>query len=240
MERHAGQVSELQLPPLALLRLLHLASPGLPVGAYSYSQGLESAIDLGLVHDEGSALAWIGDVLELSVARLEAPVFCRLYAAWNDGDTSAVTQWSSWFIASRDSAEMRAETVQMGYSLARLLRDLFPADPRTRHLPETVSEAALPYPAAMAAACVILATPLAASLHACLFSWAENQVLASLKAVPLGQAAGQRMLFALEPAILAAAQTALALEDDELSNWTPGLSLMSMRHETQHSRIFRS
>jgi urease accessory protein len=77
-------------------------------------------------------------------------------------------------------------------------------------------------------------------LHACLFSWSENQVLAALKAIPLGQAAGQRMLFALEPDILAAAATALALEDDAIANWTPGLSLLSMHHETQHSRIFRS
>lgn len=233
-------MSELQLPPLALLRLLHLASPGLPVGAYSYSQGLECAIDLGLVRDESSALAWIGEVLELSVAQFEAPVFCRLYSAWDDADATAVTTWSRWFLASRDTSEMRAETVQMGYSLARLLRDLFPADPRTRELPGTASDEAIPYPSAMAAACVMLATPLAASLHACLFSWVENQVLAALKAIPLGQVAGQRMLFALEPRILAAAQTALALEDDELCNWTPGLSLMSMRHETQHSRIFRS
>ena len=92
----------------------------------------------------------------------------------------------------------------------------------------------------MAAACVVLDAPLEDSLHAYLFAWTENQVLAALKAVPLGQVSGQRMLFALEAPILAAAATALALEDDDISNWTPGLSFLSMRHETQHSRIFRS
>lgn len=235
MARVPGQVT-----PLALLRLLHLASPTLPVGAYSYSQGLEAAIEAGLVKDQASALSWVEEVLAHSVARLEAPVFCRLYRAWHEMDRDAVLEWNDFFLASRDSAEFRAETVQMGYSLARLLRELFPGEPRTEWFPPSVAEASIAFPSAMAAACVMLNTPLEASLHAYLFAWSENQVLAALKAVPLGQVAGQRMLFALEPAILDAAEAALAIGDDDLSNWTPGLSLLSMRHETQYSRIFRS
>lgn len=226
--------------PLGLLRLLHLASPTLPVGAYSYSQGLESAIDAGIVTSEVTAQSWIADTLLHSVARLEAPVFCRLYMAWQAEDRAAVDHWNNYFLASRDSAEFRAETVQMGYSLAKLLRDLFPQNKRSAWLPPTVSEASTCFPCAMAAACVILQTPLEASLHAALFAWTENQVLAALKAVPLGQVSGQRMLFALEEKILDAAKTALTIEDDDISNWTPGLSFLSMRHETQHSRIFRS
>ena len=223
-----------------LLRLLHLASPTLPVGAYSYSQGLESAIDTGIVTNEARAQAWIADTLAYSVARLEAPVFSRLYAAWQAEDYAAVAHWNDYFLASRDSAEFRAETVQMGYSLAKLLRDIFPGDNRAQWLPPTVTEASTCFPSAMAAACVILQTPLEASLHAYLYAWVENQVLAALKAVPLGQVAGQRMLFALEEKILNAATTALAIEDDDISNWTPGLSFLSMRHESQYSRIFRS
>ena len=228
------------MTPLALLRLLHLASPTLPVGAYSYSQGLESAIDAGIIRNEADAQAWITDTLRFSVARLEAPVFCRLYRAWESADRDAMQHWNAFFLASRDSAELRAETVQMGYSLARLLRDLFPRDHRAEWLPPTVSETSIAFPGAMAAACVILDTPLEASLHAYLFAWTENQVLAALKAVPLGQVSGQRMLFALEEKILDAAATAISLDDDDISNWTPGLSFLSMRHETQHSRIFRS
>ena len=228
------------MTPLALVRLLHLASPTLPVGAYSYSQGLESAIDAGIVKDEASAQAWIADTLNYSVSRLEAPVFCRLYKAWLAQDRAAIDHWGDYFLASRDSAEFRAETVQMGYSLAKLLRDIFPQDKRTEWLPPTVSDASIPFPSAMAAACVMLETSLEDSLHAYLFAWSENQVLAALKAVPLGQVAGQRMLFALEEIILASAAAALALEDDDISNWTPGLAFLSMRHETQHSRIFRS
>ena len=228
------------MTPLALIRLLHLASPTLPVGAYSYSQGLESAIDAGIVKDEADAQAWIADTLNYSVARLEAPVFCRLYKGWQAEDRAAIDYWNNYFLASRDSAEFRAETVQMGYSLAKLLRDLHPKEKRVEWLPPTITEASTSFPCAMAAACVILQTPLEASLHAYLFAWTENQVLAALKAVPLGQVSGQRMLFALEEIILAAAATALALADDDISNWTPGLAFLSMRHETQHSRIFRS
>lgn len=224
----------------ALIRLLHLASPSLPVGAYSYSQGLESAIDAGLVRDEAEALAWIRDCLKQAVARCEAPAFLRLHDAWTRHDRAAAEDWAAWFIASRDSAEFRAETVQMGYSLARLLIERFADDPRVAWLPVDVSARPIPYPAAMAAACALLGTPRTASLDAYLFAWTENQVLAALKAVPLGQAAGQRMLFALEEAQLEAAAIAMALPDDDLSNWTPGLSLLSMRHETQYSRIFRS
>lgn len=226
--------------PLSLLRLLHLASPTLPVGAYSYSQGLESAIEAGIVHNEAGALAWISDALTWSVARLEAPVFCRLQGAWAANDQTAVQHWNDYFLASRDSAEFRAESVQMGYSLAKLLRDLFPEEKRVEALPPTVLEASTSFPSAMALACVLLDTPPEASVHAYLFAWAENQVLGALKAVPLGQVSGQRMLFALEPALLEAATIALTLRDDDISNWTPGLSFLSMRHETQYSRIFRS
>ena len=252
MDRHPGQVAlaaaggaqaSLALRPLALLRLLHLASPSLPVGAYSYSQGLESAIDAGIVVGEPGALAWIADTLNYSVARLEAPVFCRLYQAWTINDAATVQQWSEYFLAPRDTAEFRAETIQMGYSLARLLSELLPGHALAPALADASANAAtqgLPYPAAMAAAAVMLETPLDASLHAYLFSWVENQVLAALKGVPLGQMAGQRMLLKLEDAVTAAAGVALSLADDEISNWTPGLSLLSMQHETLYSRIFRS
>ena len=225
---------------LALARLLQLASPALPVGAYSYSQGLEAAIEAGIVGDAPGALRWIVDTLEFSLARLEAPIFLRLYRAWCDDDGPTIEHWSAWFLASRDSAEMRAETLQMGYSLALLLRDTFPGDLRIARLPAGIADAHTPYPGAMAAACALLETPEQPALMAYLFAWAENQVLAALKAVPLGQAAGQRMLFALEQPLLDAAAIALALPDEQLSNWTPGLSFLSMRHETQFSRIFRS
>ena len=109
---------------LALARLLQLASPALPVGAYSYSQGLEAAVEAGVVRDANGARAWIGDALRFGVARLEAPVWWRLHAAWLARDAEAVARWNEFFLATRETAELRAEDLQMGYSLRRLLLEL--------------------------------------------------------------------------------------------------------------------
>src|SRR6267142_37289 len=98
----------------SLIRLLQLASPTLPVGAYSYSQGLEAAIEAGIVTDAQSAERWIGDVLEFSVARMEGPMLLRFMEEKDLEELNAV------FLASRETAELRAETAQMGYSLNRL------------------------------------------------------------------------------------------------------------------------
>lgn len=107
-----------------LARLLQLASPALPVGAFSYSQGLEAAVEAGIVHDRESAQQWIADVLRLSLARMEAPILVRLIDAWRAGDRAAAARWNEEFLASRETQELRAETVQMGYSLRMLLEQL--------------------------------------------------------------------------------------------------------------------
>ena len=127
-----------------LARLLQLASPPLPVGAYSYSQGLEAAIEAGIVHDAASAQAWISDVLELSVASMEAPVLLRLMQAWAQADIVAVEYWNALFLASRESAELRAETVQMGYSLTRLLNEIDEDDASSFTLLQAIDEPAFP------------------------------------------------------------------------------------------------
>jgi urease accessory protein len=222
----------------SLLHLLQLCSPSLPVGAYSYSQGLEAAMERGLVHDETSARVWITDMLGAVVARFEAPVSWRLLQAFAARDAEAVRYWTELFIASRDSAEFRAETVQMGYSLGKLLPELAPQ--ATDVLALLAAQAEIPFPTALAAAAVALDVPADDALLGLLFSWAENQVLACVKSVPLGQVAGQRLLLSLRPQIEHAAETARSLPDDELSNWSPGLSLLSMQHEVQYSRLYRS
>ncbi len=221
-----------------LLHLMQLASPSLPVGAYSYSQGLETAMAHGLVHDERSAQIWIREMLEDVVARFEAPVTWRLIHAFTARDTEAVAYWTDYFIASRDSAEFRAETIQMGYSLSKLVADLAPDDKALLTLLHQTTD--IPFPTALAAASVALDIPAESALLGMLFSWAENQVLACVKSVPLGQVAGQRLLLSLRSPIEAAAQTARTIADKDLSNWTPGLSLLSMQHEVQYSRLYRS
>ena len=225
----------------ALLRLLQLASPSLPIGAYSYSQGLESAIEAGLVHDAASARTWIHAALLHVVARFDAPLQWRLLLAFAERDGAAVCAWSECWLASRDTAELRAETIQMGYSLRQLLGALLDDLPDTdaRMLP-LLDAGALSLPAAYACAAAALGVTPSAALLGCLFSWVENQVLVCVKTVPLGQVAGQKMLLALAPAVAETARHAQALPDNALSNWAPGLSLLSMRHEVQYSRLYRS
>jgi urease accessory protein len=219
---------------LQLTKLLQLASPALPVGAFSYSQGLESAVEAGIVHDAADTQRWIADVLALSLARMEAPVLLRLMDAWSRQDMARVDHWNGLFLASRESAELRAETAQMGYSLARLLPDLI----GTPFKIDTLDEIA--YPTAYACAAAHWKIDPSQALVAYLWSWLENQVMAALKAVPLGQTDGQKILLGLSGAVTLAAETAATLDDDALGNFAPGFALLSCQHETQYSRLFRS
>jgi urease accessory protein len=216
-----------------LLHLLQLASPALPVGAYSYSQALEAAMEAGLVNDAASAHQWIARHLHEVQARWDGPIFLRLLRAFACRDHDGVAMWSERYLASRDTSEFRAETVQMGYSLTRLLAELGVAD-------VTPLGSEVGFPAAFA--CAVDAHGIAHedALVAMLFAWVENQVLVCVKSVPLGQVAGQRMLLALHDDVMKAARTALATSDDDMASWSPGLSLLSMRHEVQHGRLYRS
>jgi urease accessory protein len=220
----------------ALLHLLQLASPSLPVGAYSYSQGLETAIERGRVRCPDSAARYLVRQLDDVLAPWDGAVFWRLLAACRErdsgGDSAAFEQWNARYLASRESAELRAETVQMGFSLNRLLIELNLA-------PDSAMRDTC-FPAALAQAVHALGVPHEEALLAMLFSWAENQVLVCVKSIPLGQVAGQRLLLALRPAIEAAAAQARSLPDEELSSWAPGLARLSMYHEVQSGRLYRS
>ena len=224
---------------LQLARLLQLASPALPVGAYTYSQGLEWAVESGVVHDEASAGRWIADLLAHGIGRYEAPLVLALISAWTTGNDPEVLRLNGEFLASRESAELRAETVQMGFSLRRLLRDL--RDDALADVAATVE--AMPEVAFLIVWAGIAATwriAPEAALTAYLWSWAENQVMAALKAVPLGQAAGQRLLAELGRQIPAVAVDAAQLPETAWSNFTPGFAIACAKHETQYSRLFRS
>jgi urease accessory protein len=202
-----------------LVRLLQLASPTLPVGAYSYSQGLEAAVEAGVVHDAASAEAWIADALEFSLARFEAPLLWRMMQG------EALNEL---FLAGRETAELRAETLQMGHSLARLVEEL-----GLGRVP--LEEPA--YPTVYAFAVERLKLDREEALLAYLWSWLENQVMAAVKAVPLGQSAAQKMLLSLGNRL---EQLAKAAQTAEPVNFAPGLAMLSALHETQYSRLFRS
>jgi urease accessory protein len=225
-------------PPLALLRLLQLASPTLPVGAYSYSQGLEAAVAAGLVHDEASARRWIAELMQHVSGRLEAPILLRLSRAWVVADEAQLADWNDRFLATRESAELRAETLQMGYSLKKLLEELTDAAALVRLDRRCAGE--LAYPTAFAFAAWAWAIPEDQALLAYLWSWLENQVLAAMKSVPLGQSAGQRILYGLGADLAAVAGLAQSLEDQAIGALAPQLAMLSAAHETQYSRLFRS
>ena len=227
VEADPGSVPRLR----PMLALLQLASPALPVGGFAYSQGLESAISDGRVNDVASAQRWIGDMLRLVLARLEAPLWLRIYDAALAQDERALVHWNEELLATRETAELRAESLQMGASMLRVYTPVQLTVPRLE---------AATYTAAFAIACEQLGIAREDGLAAYLWAWTENQVLVVVKTVPLGQQAGQAMLFALHGTVQQAVETAATLTDDDLGTVTIGFALRSARHETQYSRLFRS
>jgi urease accessory protein len=223
---------------LALSRLLQLASPMLPVGAYSYSQGLEWAIECGDVKDLDTAKIWIGDVLQSYQASFELPVLQRLYQAWQAGDMQAVNEWDAFYKAGRDTAEGLAETKQMGYSLVRLLNDLKELPDSVLHPIKQLNEPA--FPTIYAALAHYWTIPVDDMLQGYAWGWLENQASACMKTVPLGQVAGQKILLSLGEMLPSVVQQAMQVADDEISNFNPLLSIAGCLHETQYSRLFRS
>lgn len=218
-----------------LAALFQLASPMLPVGAYAYSQGIERCVHDGWIRTAADAQDWILDALAGPFARFEGPVLLRLHRAVLRNDDRAFADWNERFVASRETCELRAETLQMGGSLAT-----WAADVNLACGPALRVHASLSFPAAFAACCCTLSIGEVDALSAYAWSWVENQVAAAMKSVPLGQAAGQRMLLAAHAAIADAVQVALPLQDDDLMSAAPGLALASALHETQYSRLFRS
>jgi urease accessory protein len=219
--------------------LLRLASPQLPIGTYSYSQGLESAIDRGDVHDAESARIWLADQLALNIACFEAPLLTHMLEAAAHGEWKNLLDWEEEYTASRETRELHAESQQMGFSLAQLMNNL----PEEEAIRYQILSVAGPRPSlflawALAARAWELSTRDA--LAAWLWGWLENQLAVLMKALPLGQQAAQCLLSQLLPSVDRALEAALVCPDEHLANGTFGLSIASMAHETQYSRLFRS
>ena len=226
-----------ELSPTALMMLMQLASPALPVGGFSYSEGLEAAVEHGLVHDEASAQAWLIDQLLLVQARSDLVVLAQAMAAWSRPNVPRLQLLNDWLLQTRETHEMRLQTEQMGRSLVDWLRNQAQADAARLAIC-----AALPptWPLAFALALHTHQAPVRDGLLASAFGWAENMVQAALKSVPLGQRSGQRILAALSAAIPEAVSHAMGLGDDDRQAFAPRLAILSARHETQYSRLFRS
>jgi urease accessory protein len=232
------------LPGLAsasLIAALRLASPALPVGGFSYSEGLEAAVDAALVHDEATARAWLLDQLDLGLKRAELPLAAAAHFAWQQPDVERIRALNDWALQTRESAELRLQTEQTGRSLTDWMRQRHPGDARVAALQALRPAPAWPVAFALATACASLPPTEALLVHG--FAWAENMVQAALKAVPLGQNAGQRLLDALGAALPAAVEAALQLaaaSDGARQSFAPMWAILSARHEAQYSRLFRS
>lgn len=229
----------------ALLQLIWLASPALPVGGFSYSEGLEAAVDCGLVADEASACNWLSQQLHITLARSELPVMSAAISAWRASDSERVTALNDWVLQTRETSELRQQTEQMGRSLVEWIRTVRPElaeGPAARwaSVGAARTDASLSYPLAFALAASVGDAPARDILLAFAFGWAENMMQAAIKSVPLGQSAGQRILSRLAAEIPVAVDHALSVTDEDRQAFSPMLAILSAQHETQYSRLFRS
>jgi len=220
-----------------LIQLIWLASPALPVGGFSYSEALEAAIDHEHVHDEASCADWLADQLHLSQARGDMALMAQAIPAWHALNIERLRELSAWVHATRETQEMRLQTEQMGRSLLDWLRIQNKANAEALAVCQELRPT---YPISMSLALSLANAPLENALQAYAFGWAENMTQAALKAVPLGQVSGQKILARLAQEIPEAVQHAIALSDDDRQAFCPMLAVMSARHETQYSRLFRS
>lgn len=218
--------------------LLRLASPQLPIGSYSYSQGLEMAVEQRLVEDAASAEVWLQDQLLLNLARFDAPLLLAHCRAAANADWEQLRRLGEQHLSSRETRELRQENRQVGYSLQQLLNGLEELDEASRALLAAQPEPSQALAWALAARCWAIAPEEA--LSAWLWGWLENQLSVLMKTLPLGQQAAQRLTSRLLPSLQQAQQIACQLPPEQWGSACFGLALLSMGHERQYSRLFRS
>jgi urease accessory protein len=223
----------------ALLRLLQLVSPALPVGAYSYSEGLETLVQTGAIANCTALEHWLTQELRQGAIRLETAVVARVYTAAIQQDYSTLSYWNQWLSAFRETEEMRQQSWQMGRSLVRLLEALQTSPDSMQTLIAACGEPcnfAVAFSIAAAAWQIDRASASLGYLH----SWTANLVNASVRLIPLGQTQGQQLLLSLYSQVEQTATEILELSEDDFGSCSWGLAIASMTHETLYSRLFRS
>jgi urease accessory protein len=222
----------------ALYRLLTWLSPAYPIGAYTYSHGLETAVEDGLVRDRGGLVAYVTTVLRDGAGRVDGALLTAAWRATQTEDDAALDEVAALAAAWRGTAETALESMQQGAAFVAVTLAAWP-EPRFAALAARHPRR-LAHPVAFGAAAAFGGVPLRPALAGWLAGFAANLVSAGVRLVPLGQTDGQIATAALHPVVEAAADAALAADLDLLGTAAPVLDLLSMRHETQYTRLFRS
>ncbi|MGD1859494.1 MAG: urease accessory protein UreF [Leptolyngbyaceae cyanobacterium] len=223
---------------VSLLTLLQLASPALPVGAYSYSEGIETLATNGTIASAPELLHWLSQELTGGAIRVETAIAGWVYAAAAQPNFEQVEYWNQWLSALRETEEMRSQSWQMGRSLLRLFADLEPE--LTNQWPDFVSQQNCNFAIAYALVAQAWRIPWDEAAIAYLHSWAANLTSAAVRAVPLGQTDGQRVLRQLAAPIQQSYGSIQTMTEANLGACSWGTALASMQHESQYSRLFRS
>lgn len=217
-----------------LTRLFQLISPSLPIGSYTYSQGIEWAVEQGWVADENDLKDWLTSLLETTMLYLDLPLFIRFIQAWTEHDMAALAKWNGYLLASRETAELRLEESNRARAFSQVIISLDPGATEVKQQLLQSQHACFSY------ACYSWDIPVEHACYGMLWSWLENQVLSAVKIIPLGQTAGQQLLFKLADSMPQIIQQAQTIRDDDLGASPMALAIASSRHETQYTRLFRS
>ena len=234
--RTKARRTDIIITDLALLRLLQLFSPSLPVGGFTYSQGLEYAVEIGWVASNADFVRWQQTIIEDTLGLVDWPVLLRLYRACDARDCQGFAYWSDFLLANRETVELRNEEKQRGQALARLIEE-WPDLPFTPQWQPALRQCQL---AGIAWLANQWGIPLEALALGYGYSWLESSVMAGLKLVPFGQQKAQSLLRELSATLPGVLASAVALKDDELGGGFPLQAIASSCHETQYSRLFRS
>ena len=224
----------------ALVKLLHLVSPCLPTGGFAYSQGLEWAVEAAWIKDGKSLELWLQEVLEKAMACVDIPLFSRLHDAVCTQNIKAFTSWSSMVLACRETRELRQEEKDRGRAMAVILQNLDMERPGPAGSDDWFGVVSTCQLAGFALAAAGWKIPVREGAAGYLWAWLENQVLAGVKIIPLGQTEGQQILQRLSSRIRDAVDKGMAMNDDDIGSSLPSLAIGSSCHEIQYTRLFRS
>jgi urease accessory protein len=219
---------------LSLTRLFQLISPSLPIGSYTYSQGVEWAVEAGWIKTEDDLDEWLSGLIESNLCYLELPVLFRMMDAWTSRNMEGIHHWNEYLLASRETSELRQEELNRARAFYQVLISLEPSAKSYK------AELMGSQHACFSFACVHWGINHENAGYGLLWSWLENTVLSAVKIIPLGQSAGQRVIFKLSERLPYIIEQAALVEDMDIGSSSMAMSIASAQHETQYTRLFRS